>query len=727
MLTQGSRVFVTGGNGFIGSRVVAELISRGYRVRCLLRKQSDVSRIQHLAYEAHEGDILKIETLTAGMSGCDGVIHLAGISSWEKIRTAGVHLHEVIVQGTKNVLDACSSNESPRLVYVSSSTTINAGDTPKIFTEKSRFSPKRPQLHYSQAKRDAERLIRRYRTTGKADAIIVNPCEVYGPMDIEGVTASNLQSFLRDFPAVVCRGGTAVAHVEDVSRGIVSALEKGRLGERYILGGENLTLEEIARNVRKIAGLSDRVVCLPSALLRAAFSSDILEYASLYWFMDSSKAKEELGYHFRPAIEVFSEVVPELLQKRKLPFELSLRYGGGTFDVRTFMLKAASALQKRDVMVLNSDPVLCGQVLNASNKKGDFIESLIATPAWHPVYSVESTDGETWKKLSEGFKKTMNSLEWRIRLPKITLRHCNALAVAIKNQPDRIIDAEEISRLVLRVLYELLFSEEINIKDEELFYLASLEWRKEIAVKGAAQSEIKAAFMQRLQSIVSASRFKEDALTYGTETNLWLSIFAQPFLISPQINLSDIFCSVFHFLRKEPKLHTGVRIWAKEGERKRMEGVILEAIRLKHPFPILERELTEDLSTPQASYKKGTQFFILLDQFQQDIHFDPDRWLKSSHENPYASIPFGAGPRMCIGKPIAMELLTELLIQFLTQFPEESIQPKIGHLYSGRDNDHRGSISESLYQGKVFARVLWRSFRIGREKASTDPSPGFTD
>ncbi len=716
-MIQGARIFVTGGNGFIGSRVVAELISRGYRVRCLLRKQSDFSRISHLPYEPHTGDILDVETLISGIKDCDGVIHLAGISSWEEIRKARAHLHTVIVQGTKNVLDASIRNGRPRLVFVSSSATINASETPKLFNEKTRFSPKRPHLHYSQAKRDAERLIRRYRIDGMADAIIVNPCEVYGPKDIDGITASNLMGFLQYLPAVVCRGGTSVAHVEDVARGIVIALEKGRLGERYILGGENLTLEQIARTVRKVAGLSDRVVRVPSSLLKAALR-DVIEYASLYWFMDSSKAIQELGYQFRSSSEVFAEVIPELMQKQKRPFNLSLRYGGGGFDARTFLLKIAGRIQKRDVVVLNSDPVLCSRVLSASNKKGDFIESLIATPAWHPIYSVESTDGETWEKLSEGFRKTMTSLNWRERLPPITLRHCDAVALTMKDQPEKIIDAERISRLVLHVLYELVFEEPISINDENLFYRASLEWRKEIAVKGTAQSGVKDAFMSRLKQIASVSRFKDDAVTYGSDPNLWLSIFAQPFLISPQINVSDIFCSVFHFLRKEPELYAKVQGWARSGDRRRLEGVVLEAIRLKHPFPILERELTEDLNTSETVYKKGTQFFILLDQFRQDPNFDPDRWLQMSYENPYSSIPFGVGPRMCIGKPIAMELLTELLSQFLTRFQEEVIRPEIGHLYSGRDNDRNGSMSEGIYQLKVFSKVLWKSFGIGRKKMS---------
>jgi cytochrome P450 len=133
---------------------------------------------------------------------------------------------------------------------------------------------------------------------------------------------------------------------------------------------------------------------------------------------------------------------------------------------------------------------------------------------------------------------------------------------------------------------------------------------------------------------------------------------------------------------------------------------------LKHPFPILERELKKNLHLNGASHEAGTHFFIMLDQFEQDPKFDPERWLKSPDENPYYSIPFAAGPRMCIGKPIAMELLVELLKSFLLEIPDEKTKPALGHLYSGRDNDGESSKAESAYQLKTFSRALWRSFRL---------------
>ena len=220
-----------------------------------------------------------------------------------------------------------------------------------------------------------------------------------------------------------------------------------------------------------------------------------------------------------------------------------------------------------------------------------------------------------------------------------------------------------------------------------------------------------------------ASRFGHGLTTYAHDPSRWLSLFAQPLLISPQINIGDIFVSVFHFLREDVTLRAQATTWAASYRqsapaaaaasdhaqvrlRALLEGLILEAIRLRHPFPVLERELQGDLSVGDKTYRAGTHFFILLDKFKQDQTFDPTRWLLPHAENPYASLPFAAGPRMCVGKPIALELMVEMLAALLSQFPFDAIAPAQGHLFSGRDNDDTETVSESLYQLRVFGRVL---------------------
>ena len=380
----------------------------------------------------------------------------------------------------------------------------------------------------------------------------------------------------------------------------------------------------------------------------------------------------------------------------------SLRYGGGAFDARTVLIRIFCFLQRKKAVILRSDPRRCGEILAASATKGTFIEHLFAIPAWHPIYSIESTDGPLWEQLSQDFKKLMGVIGWRERLTPLTRQHAGSLT--------GLVDAEAISRLVARILFELLFCKAISSDDETLFYQASLEWRKEIALKGKANVLVKSAFWNRLAELVADSPFKDGLDSYKADPACWLSLFAQPFLISPQINVSDIFVTVFHYLRANPASMEAAMGWAAQDDKARLGGVVLESIRLRHPFPILEREVAD------------TQFFIVLDRFEQDQRFDPERWLQAPSENPYYSIPFAAGPRMCVGKPIAMELLVELLKVFLLDFSPEQIQPQRGHLYSGRDNDLRRYKGEFRYQAGVFLRGLWRSLILGQRGARTAPS-----
>src|SRR5690554_6078713 len=116
------KIFVTGGAGFVGSRVVNALLNQGYEVRCLLRKTSNTRRIDGLNYERVEGDITDPQSLIRGMEGCSGVIHLASLSNWKDIHSPKMPL--VVIEGSKNVINAAKANGNLPMVYVSSSTAI---------------------------------------------------------------------------------------------------------------------------------------------------------------------------------------------------------------------------------------------------------------------------------------------------------------------------------------------------------------------------------------------------------------------------------------------------------------------------------------------------------------------------------------------------------------------------------------------------------------------------
>ena len=394
-----------------------------------------------------------------------------------------------------------------------------------------------------------------------------------------------------------------------------------------------------------------------------------------------------------------------------------IRYGGGSFDLRKYFIKLCAWLQRKPVIILDRDPLLCTAFLASSDKKGSFVEHLFAIPAWHPLYSIESEDGERWKALSMNCCQVFRTLRWKENIPWKVRTMIQALADASRHDPSLVMDAEQVSRMTLNVLYEILFERAIAPEDETLFYQASLEWRKEIALKGTGDYRVKEAFCQRLTQIIRTSSYR--AALRNDEKNdgvLYLSVFAQPFILSPQINVSDIMASVFLFLRADPVLYRVARIKAMEGDDAYLNAVIMESIRLQHPFPILERELCVDTMIQGKNYSAGTQIIMILDQFIQNAAFDPQAWLVSGVKHPFEGLVFGAGKRICLGKTLAKHLMVEMLKSMLVILPDLKIQPGVGHLYSGRDNDNKASFKESLYQMRVFARALWRSFLIGRNK-----------
>jgi dihydroflavonol-4-reductase len=309
------QVFVTGGNGFIGSAVVRRLLEGGHQVRCLLRRTGRTERIDGLPIERVIGDVRDLASVQAGMQGCDSVVHLASISGWRLINSPLVD--ETIVRGTDNVLEAARAVGRPRLVYVSSTAAIGGSKEPKVHNEESVNAIRLSRYRYARAKSEAEGLCRRAAAAG-LPVMIANPGEVYGPNDTDQITSGNLIDFATHSPALTCSGGAGVTYLDDAAAGIVAVLEKGRPGERYILSGENVTIRQLAELTLELLGRQKRVLSAPNGILRLVawagrtfriplpFNPEVIPYATLYWFTDSSKARNELGISFRPARETLA-------------------------------------------------------------------------------------------------------------------------------------------------------------------------------------------------------------------------------------------------------------------------------------------------------------------------------------------------------------------------------------------------------------------------------------
>ena len=312
------KTLVTGANGFLGSGVVRALRAEGHAVRALVRASSDTRRIDDLPdLERFIGDIHDEEAMARAIDGCAGVIHLAGISDWKDVTSAD--MERSIVDGTRTVLRAAERAGGPRVVYVSSISAINGAEEPILFDEQSpcTLPLDDPAFVFVKTKRSAEDLCREAAGRG-LPAVIVNPCETFAPWDTGLITSRNLINWWKMPLVTVTAGGVCVGHGEDVARGITAALTRGRPGERYILGGENITVQQMAEHFFEALGERRSVLVVPTALARGftrfaqtvglplPYTPQIIPFASRWWYMNSQKAQTELGVRFRGAAEAIA-------------------------------------------------------------------------------------------------------------------------------------------------------------------------------------------------------------------------------------------------------------------------------------------------------------------------------------------------------------------------------------------------------------------------------------
>ena len=320
------KILVTGGNGFIGAVVVRMLRSRGDVVRCLVRPTSRIDRISSLGCEIVHGDLKDLDSVRRAARGCQGLIHLAGISRWDLIDSP--EMREIVCGGTRNVFDAAAEAGVERTVYVSSTIAVAGSRKPAVHNEDSPYPPFLEKYRYARAKHEAEAVSLTY--SDRMSVVIVNPGEVYGPDDRDLITAGNLIDFAKSDPVVVCDGGMSICHVEDVANGMIAALDRGRNGQRYILAGENLTVRALAELTNQIISRKKLFLTFPTPIVRAAgwlgrklslplpFNPSVIPYATMYWFTDNAKARRELEVRFRNASETLQPVLDWCLNSGRI-------------------------------------------------------------------------------------------------------------------------------------------------------------------------------------------------------------------------------------------------------------------------------------------------------------------------------------------------------------------------------------------------------------------------
>jgi len=316
-------VVVTGASGFVGSAVARALARRGYHLRVLVRATSPRSNLEGLDAEIVEGDMLDAKSMRRALQDARFLFHVAAdYRLWARDRDEIVRNNR---DGTRIVMEAALAEGIEKIVYTSSVATLKpiAG---QAADETSRHDEKSAIGAYKKSKVAAERLVEHLVAKHDLPATIVSPSTPIGPRDVKPTPTGRIlvEAASGRMPAYVDTGLNLV-HVEDVADGHLLALDKGRIGERYVLGGQNASLAEMLGH---IARLSDRrpprlnlprAPLYPLAYAAEAFAAltgkepfvtvDALKMSEHHMFFSSAKAERELGYRARPYAEALEDAL----------------------------------------------------------------------------------------------------------------------------------------------------------------------------------------------------------------------------------------------------------------------------------------------------------------------------------------------------------------------------------------------------------------------------------
>ncbi len=318
------RTLVTGATGFVGAAVARRLLAAGHTLRALVREGSDRRNLADLDIEIALGDLRDPDSLDAAVSGCEAVFHVAAdYRLWTRDPAS---LYASNVDGTRNLMRAALRAGVRRVVYTSSVATLGLNADGAPADEDTPVSIDDMIGHYKRSKFIAEREVRRMVTEDRLPAVIVNPSTPIGPRDVKPTPTGRviLDAAAGRIPAFV-NTGLNVVHVDDVARGHLLAFERGTPGERYILGGEDLSLETILARVAAVSGRKAPKLKLPhAAVLPIAHASELfarmfggeplatvdgVRMARKRMFFSSRKARESLGYSFRSSTEAIRDAV----------------------------------------------------------------------------------------------------------------------------------------------------------------------------------------------------------------------------------------------------------------------------------------------------------------------------------------------------------------------------------------------------------------------------------
>jgi dihydroflavonol-4-reductase len=305
------RAFVTGGTGFVGGALVHHLLKNNLEVVALARAGADLRQLQGLNIHLVEGDLSSVSVLANGMDGCDWVFHVAALYaywgySWEEFFQSNV-------EGTRNVLTAARQAGAGRVVHTSSIAVLAPPSQGDIANEDTPTQYEELVGFYKRSKYLAEGVVQEF-VAGGLPVVIVNPSAPIGAADWKPTaTGKVIVDYLNGKMPAYVQSHQNMVDVEDVAAGHLLAAQNGKAGERYILGGENITLKQFLDLLSEVSGLPPVKVRMPHSVAlawsyvdislpklikgyRPTATPDAVRIGRLHSYHDSGKAKRELGY-----------------------------------------------------------------------------------------------------------------------------------------------------------------------------------------------------------------------------------------------------------------------------------------------------------------------------------------------------------------------------------------------------------------------------------------------
>jgi len=325
-----------------------------------------------------------------------------------------------------------------------------------------------------------------------------------------------------------------------------------------------------------------------------------------------------------------------------------------------------------------------GKRILAEKWKGQALEYLLATPTWFPLINVESVDGPVWERLRGLTLKILKTTDFKNRMPGI-IEH-----VVQSFEPETRITNNILAQMNVMVVWELLFTKQpsMQIVTDVVQLIENL--RGTIALKTATTEAGQQLKMDTINVILEHSKkiapLREILEESEHEIELACAIL-QPFFISPGINISDIFSPMVQKAQNAPCLRACMQ------DIEMAKKLVIESIFMKHPFPILERDLTKRI----GPFRQGSHVFIMnIEANYKGEEYCPARWGDSKFYRENFWKVFGCGPRGCVGAQLAMVWLPELLVSMHNRFGFDNIVPWEGHKFSGRTNDKDDNAYETL-------------------------------